>query len=190
MCWQTVSSLTHPQSLQQVSPPPLALTELVSTEWFFSRWSSGFFSLCFNHTVSEILPPGCLNMTMGLVPLPARATRDVFSCHSRRIWVSTDPATWVERPESSPWTEQRKTWIPGLQLGVHMHTSNYKLLSSRTEAHTMSLVWCYLDPICSCPCLQCSILGEPNSCWCCQRSTACSEARSFPSSLTPGLHCI
>lgn len=56
-----------------------------------------------------------------------------------------------------------------------MHTSNYKLLSSRTETHTMSLVWCYLDPICSCPCLKCSVSGEPNSCRCCQRSTHCTS---------------
>lgn len=89
----------------------------------------------------------------------------------------TGPTTCVERPESSPWTEQKKTWIPCLWLGAHMHISNYKLLSSRPEAHTMSLVWWYLDPICSCPCLQCSILGELNSCWCCQRSTHCTSVQ-------------
>lgn len=51
----------------------------------------------------------------------------------------TGPTICAERPESSPWTEQ-KTWILGLWLGFHVHTFNHKLLSSRTEAHTMSLV--------------------------------------------------
>lgn len=87
----------------------------------------------------------------------------------------TGPTPCAKRPESRPWMEQKKTWIFGLQLGIHMCTSNCKFLSSRTEAHPTSLVWCYLEPIPSCPCFQCSILGEPNSSWCCQRSMHCTS---------------
>lgn len=78
MCWQTVSSLTHQQSLQQVSPPPLALIEFISTKCL--RSSSGLFSLYFDYTVSEILPPRCLNMSQGLVPLEGVASQGHLRC--------------------------------------------------------------------------------------------------------------
>lgn len=123
--WGHLQDAQEPQACVtdsfQLNPPTQPAASQPTTTCFdwvgihkevFLRCSSGPFSLYFDYTVTEILPPRCLNMSWGLVPLPARATWDVFSCHSRRTWVSPSYLCWEAWIKPLNWTEEDlHTWF-------------------------------------------------------------------------------